>query len=49
MGQESRRVEWEQRVAAWKSSGLTQKEVSARRNHLSILLAGGYTQSNGLR
>ena len=30
MGLESRRVEWEQRVAAWKASGLTQKEYSAR-------------------
>ena len=30
MGQESRRVEWEQRVAAWKASGLTQKQYCAR-------------------
>ena len=30
MGQESRRVEWEQRVATWKASGLTQKEYCAR-------------------
>ena len=30
MGQESRRVEWEQRVAAWKESGLTQKQYCAR-------------------
>ena len=30
MGLESKRVEWEQRVAAWKASGLTQKEYSAR-------------------
>ena len=28
MGQESRRVEWEQRVAAWKASGLTQKQYA---------------------
>ena len=30
MGQESRRVEWEQRVVAWKASGLTQKQYCAR-------------------
>ena len=30
MGQESRRVEWEQRVEAWKASGLTQKQYCAR-------------------
>lgn len=30
MGQESRRVEWEQRVAAWKASGLTQQQYCAR-------------------
>lgn len=30
MGLESRRLEWERRVADWKASGLTQKEYCAR-------------------
>ena len=48
MGQESRRVEWEQRVAAWKASGLTQKQYAdgttssltpgARKNRLFVAM-----------
>ena len=39
----SRRVEWEQRVAAWKASGLTQKQYCAREGCWEVLiLLGSY-------
>ena len=38
MGQESRRVEWEQRVAAWKASGLTQKQYSRVRHFFAQVI-----------